>query len=74
MATINKCDRCGKIYERRNRLSDKYSIKKRKYFITRELPYYTEAIDLCDVCQEAFEKFMETGIQKEESHVTSEQM
>ena len=74
MATINKCDRCGKIYERRNRLSDKFSIKKRKYSITREIPYYTEFIDLCDTCQEALEKFMETGIQKEESHGKGEQM
>lgn len=54
MALANKCDRCGKLYERRV-MNDSYRIKK-------IIPYYTEEnIDLCSECQEAFEKFMKSG-------------
>lgn len=63
MALANKCDRCGKLYERRV-MNDAYKIKK-------ILIHYTEAdIDLCSECQEAFEKFMKncekTNIRKGE--------
>ena len=54
MALANKCDRCGKLYERRTSL-DKYSIKKiGPYSMTKD-------IDLCAVCQKELEKFMESG-------------
>lgn len=53
MALANKCDRCGKLYERRIN-NDAYKVKK-------VLVHYTEAdIDLCSECQEAFEKFMKS--------------
>ena len=52
MALANKCDRCGKLYERTRR-NDEYKIKKL-------LPYTEVDIDLCSECQEAFEKFMKS--------------
>ena len=60
MALANKCDRCGKLYERRVN-NDAYKVKK-------VLVHYTEAdIDLCSECQEAFEKFMKS-CEKEKNH------
>ena len=52
MALANKCDRCGKLYERRIN-NDAYKVKK-------ILPYTEESIDLCSECQEAFEKFIKS--------------
>ena len=52
MALANKCDRCGKLYERTRR-NDEYKIKKL-------LPYTEVDIDLCSECQEAFETFMKS--------------
>lgn len=52
MSLANKCDRCGKLYERRVN-NDAYKIKK-------ILPYTEVDIDLCSECQEAFEKFMKS--------------
>lgn len=53
MSLANKCDRCGKLYERRVN-NDAYKIKK-------ILVHYTEEdVDLCSECQEAFEKFMKS--------------
>ena len=52
MPLANKCDRCGKLYERRV-MNDTYKVKKL-------LPYTEVDIDLCSECQEAFEKFMKS--------------
>ena len=52
MSLANKCDRCGKLYERTKR-NDEDKIKKL-------LPYSEADIDLCSECQEAFEKFMKS--------------
>ena len=50
MARANKCDRCGKLYERKF-LHDSYRIVK-------ILPYVEDRIDLCEDCQRELEEFM----------------
>ena len=60
MALANKCDRCGKLYERTRR-NDEYKIKKL-------LPYTEVDIDLCSECQEAFEKFMKSCEKEKEKN------
>ena len=51
MALANKCDRCGKLYER-STSSDKYSIRK-------ILPYnVTKDVDLCAECSAQLMEFM----------------
>ena len=58
MARANKCDRCGKLYERRVN-NDAYKVKK-------VLVHYSEEyIDLCSECQEALEKFMKSCEKRE---------
>ena len=60
MSLANKCDRCGKLYERTRR-NDEYKIKKL-------LPYTEVDIDLCYECQEAFEKFMKSCEKEKEKN------
>ena len=50
MALANKCDRCGKLYER--------TTSSDKYFIRKKSPY---AICQKDLCQKEIEKFMKFG-------------
>ena len=50
MARANKCDRCGKLYERK--------ISHDSYRIVKILPYVEDRIDLCEDCQRELEAFM----------------
>ena len=50
MSRANKCDRCGKLYERK--------ISHDSYRIVKILPYTEDRIDLCEDCQRELEEFM----------------
>ena len=56
MSMAKKCDRCGKLYEPKQELSDKELRKGAWRFniIRDDHPYGETRIDLCDSCRDLF--------------------
>lgn len=72
MAAAKKCDRCGKFYDRNNRI---YKGRYKNEFIdgivkTTNIGNYLNQIDLCDECLDKLDIFLSgvelAGFEKEE--------
>lgn len=63
MSKALKCDRCGKFFEKKKDMEEKYGDRERVYYVTTTLYFHdpNSVIDLCPECYGKLEKWMEAN-------------